>query len=116
MSISRPGQLTRFGSLLAVEEEARSAPAQAGPLLFAGEMAVGRLAGYMNGALQTGRIAAEAALAPAAAMAWPRSFRVPRGARSGALSTARLTKIYLPFTNACDAPAVLKPGRAANVE
>ena len=41
----------------------------AGPLLFAGEWLSDAWPGYMNGAVQTGRIAAEAALAPAAALA-----------------------------------------------
>lgn len=59
----RPGQLTRFGSLLTLEEEGRMRPSRAGPLLFAGEWLSDAWPGYMNGALQTGRIAAEAALA-----------------------------------------------------
>src|SRR5688572_25073567 len=33
-----------------------------------------------------------------------------RAVRRAENLAARLTKIYLPFTNACDAPAVLKPG------
>ena len=64
-----PGQLTRFGSLLTVEEEGQARASQAGPLLFAGEWLSDAWPGYMNGALQTGRIAAEAAMAPAAALA-----------------------------------------------
>ena len=64
-----PGQLTRFGSLLTVEEDGRARASQAGPLLFAGEWLSDAWPGYMNGALQTGRIAAEAAMAPAAALA-----------------------------------------------
>jgi monoamine oxidase len=64
-----PGQLSRFGSLLALEEEGEVRPAQAGPLLLAGEWLSDAWPGYMNGAIQTGRLAAEAALAPAAAMA-----------------------------------------------
>jgi monoamine oxidase len=64
-----PGQLTRYGALLAVEEEGEVRPAAAGPLLLAGEWLSDAWPGYMNGALQTGRLAAEAALAPAAAMA-----------------------------------------------
>lgn len=65
----RPGQLTRYGSLLTVEEEGEVRASQAGPLLFAGEWLSDAWAGFMNGAVQTGRIAAEAALAPAAALA-----------------------------------------------
>ena len=67
----RPGQLTRFEPLLTVEEEGQARPSEAGPLLFAGEWLSDAWPGYMNGAVQTGRIAAEAALAPAAALAWP---------------------------------------------
>ena len=59
-----PGQLTRFASLFAVEAPGAPAHApQAGPLLFAGEHISDAFAGFMNGALQTGRIAAEALLA-----------------------------------------------------
>ena len=36
---------------------------RAGPLLFAGEWLSDAFPGYMNGAVQTGRIAAEAVLA-----------------------------------------------------
>lgn len=64
-----PGQFTRFGSLLVVEEEDEVRPAVAGPLILAGEWLSDAWPGYMNGALQTGRLAAEAALAPAMAMA-----------------------------------------------
>ena len=54
--------------------------------MFAGEWLSDAWPGYMNGAVQTGRIAAEAALAPAAALAWPSQLSgVPRDARSGAL-------------------------------
>ncbi|HWT12500.1 MAG TPA: NAD(P)/FAD-dependent oxidoreductase [Allosphingosinicella sp.] len=65
----RPGQLTRFGSLFAVEEEGEVRASAAGPLLFAGEWLSDAWPGYMNGAVQTGRLAAEAALAPARALA-----------------------------------------------
>ena len=65
----RPGQLTRFGSLLAIEEEGEVRAARAGPLLIAGEWVSDAWPGFMNGAIQTGRLAAEAALAPAAALA-----------------------------------------------
>lgn len=62
-----PGQLTRFASLFAVETAGAPARApQAGPLLFAGEHISDAFAGFMNGALQTGRIAAEALLAEGA--------------------------------------------------
>jgi len=64
-----PGQLTRFASLFTIEEEGRVRASQAGPLLFAGEWLSVDWPGFMNGAVQTGRIAAEAALAPAAALA-----------------------------------------------
>jgi monoamine oxidase len=65
-----PGQLTRFASLFAVEAagEAPRAP-QAGPLIFAGEHISDAFAGFMNGALQTGRIAALALLSEGAARA-----------------------------------------------
>ena len=66
----RPGQLTRFGSLFTTEEDDGTASASsAGPLLFAGEWLSDAWPGYMNGAVQTGRIAAEAVLAPAQALA-----------------------------------------------
>ncbi|HEY5721623.1 MAG TPA: NAD(P)/FAD-dependent oxidoreductase [Allosphingosinicella sp.] len=61
-----PGQLTRFASLFAIEEEGvRKQVPQAGPLLFAGEHLSLEYTGFMNGALQSGRMAAEAILAPA---------------------------------------------------
>ena len=62
-----PGQLTRFAPLFSVE--AAGAPpraAQAGPLLFTGEHVSDAFWGFMNGAVQTGRIAAEALLAEGA--------------------------------------------------
>jgi len=65
----RPGQLSRFASCLAIEEDGSVQVPQAGPLLFAGEWLSDAFPGYMEGAIQTGRIAAEAALAPAAALA-----------------------------------------------
>jgi monoamine oxidase len=65
-----PGQLTRFAALFAVETAGAPARApQAGPLLFAGEHISDAFAGFMNGALQTGRIAAEALLAEGATRA-----------------------------------------------
>jgi monoamine oxidase len=67
----RPGQLTRFGHLLTREneEEGTVHPSTSGALIFAGEWLSDAWQGYMNGALQTGRIAAETALAPAHAAA-----------------------------------------------
>lgn len=65
----RPGQITRFGGLLTLEDEGNKRASAAGPLVFAGEWLSDAFPGYMNGALQTGRIAAEAALAPAPATA-----------------------------------------------
>ena len=65
----RPGQLSRFGSLMTVEEGGTARASQAGPLLFAGEWLSDAWPGFMNGAVQTGRVAAEAALAPARAIA-----------------------------------------------
>jgi monoamine oxidase len=62
----RPGQLGRFAALLTTEAEDGSARASAaGPLIFAGEWLSDAWPGYMNGAAQPGRIAAQAALAPA---------------------------------------------------
>jgi len=64
----RPGQLTRFGSLMAVEEEGGEKRAAGfGPIHFAGEWLSDAWPGYMNGAVQTGRLAAEAAMMPAPA-------------------------------------------------
>ena len=61
-----PGQLTRFAPLLAMEpEDGPVQVPQAGPLLFAGEHLSEEFTGFMNGALQTGRMAAEALLTPA---------------------------------------------------
>lgn len=62
-----PGQVSRFGHLFAVEEDGASARVpRAGPLLFAGEWLSDAFPGYMNGAVQTGRLAAESVLAEAA--------------------------------------------------
>ncbi|HEX8527703.1 flavin monoamine oxidase family protein [Allosphingosinicella sp.] len=59
----RPGQYSRFASLLTMEEEGRTPrPSQAGSLLFAGEFLSDAWPGYMNGAVQTGRVAADAAM------------------------------------------------------
>jgi monoamine oxidase len=60
----RPGQLTRFGELMTLEEDGKVRPSQSGPILFAGEWLSDAWPGYMNGAAQTGRIAADAALMP----------------------------------------------------
>lgn len=65
----RPGQLTRFGALMTVEEEGEVRASGFGPIQFAGEWLSDAFPGYMNGAVQTGRLAAEAALAPAQALA-----------------------------------------------
>jgi monoamine oxidase len=61
----KPGQLTRFGGLLWVEEEDGSANqiARSGPILFAGEHLSDEWAGFMNGAAQTGRLAAQTVIA-----------------------------------------------------
>jgi len=58
----RPGQLTRFGHLLWIDSDdpAERQAAQAGRILFAGEHLSDAFPGYMNGAAQTGRLAAEA--------------------------------------------------------
>ncbi len=64
-----PGQFTRFGGLLWLEEEDGSASqiARSGPILFAGEHVSDAFPGYMNGAAQTGRLAAQAIMAEVAA-------------------------------------------------
>lgn len=56
-----PGQLTRFARHFWVEEENGkvTAPLPSGPILFAGEHLSDAHTGYMNGAAQTGRLAAE---------------------------------------------------------
>lgn len=60
-SCFRPGQLTRFASLFWIEDEGRASQrAAAGPLIFAGEHLSDAFPGYMNGAAQTGRLAAQA--------------------------------------------------------
>jgi monoamine oxidase len=60
-----PGQLTKFGGLLWVEEDdgTVSQKAQSGPVYLAGEHLSDAWPGYMNGAAQTGRLAAQAILA-----------------------------------------------------
>ena len=58
----RPGQFSRFAELLTLEEERVVRPSRAGPLLFAGEWLSDAWPGYMNGAVQTGRIAADAVM------------------------------------------------------
>lgn len=63
-SCFRPGQLTRFASLFWLEGGGETKQqAMAGPLIFAGEHLSDAYPGYMNGAAQTGRLAAEAVLA-----------------------------------------------------
>jgi monoamine oxidase len=61
----KPGQLTKFGGLLWVEDEdgTASQAARSGPILFAGEHLSDAWPGFMNGAAQTGRLAAKAILA-----------------------------------------------------
>ena len=56
-----PGQLTRFARLMWIEDEHGGASqiAGAGRILFAGEHLSDAYPGYMNGAAQTGRLAAE---------------------------------------------------------
>ncbi|MDR6852576.1 monoamine oxidase [Sphingomonas sp. BE123] len=60
-----PGHLTRFGSLLWMEDDdgatVQSAPAL-GRVIFAGEHLSDAFPGYMNGGAQTGRLAAQAIL------------------------------------------------------
>jgi monoamine oxidase len=53
-----PGQLTRFSKLLCVEGKDRDQVAHAGRIWFAGEHLSDAFPGYMNGAAQTGRMAA----------------------------------------------------------
>ncbi len=65
----RPGQISRFGSLMTVDEEGEVRASGFGPVQLAGEWLSDAFPGYMNGALQTGRLAAEAVLAPVAAAA-----------------------------------------------
>lgn len=57
-----PGQLTRFGTLPWVEEEDGTVlqAARDGSVWFAGEHVSDAWSGYMNGAAQTGRLAADA--------------------------------------------------------
>jgi monoamine oxidase len=63
-SCFRPGQLTRFASLLWLEEAGLATQAPAvGPLVFAGEHLSDAFPGYMEGGLQTGRLAAQHVLA-----------------------------------------------------
>jgi monoamine oxidase len=63
----QPGQLTTFGHLLWVEEDdgSVSQASHSGPILFAGEHLSDAWPGYMNGAAQTGRLAAQAIIAGA---------------------------------------------------
>jgi monoamine oxidase len=61
----KPGQLTRFGGMLWVEEDDGTASQSAisGPIVLAGEHLSDAWPGYMNGAAQTGRLAAQAIIA-----------------------------------------------------
>ena len=58
----RPGQITRFAPLLCVESDdlAEAQVPAAGRIRFAGEHLSEAFPGYMNGAAQTGRVAAQA--------------------------------------------------------
>lgn len=63
-SCFRPGQLTRFASLFWIEEDGQAMQTPAvGPLVFAGEHLSDAFPGYMEGGLQTGRLAAHHVLA-----------------------------------------------------
>jgi monoamine oxidase len=59
----RPGQLMRFAPLLTREAGKTSTASRSGNILFAGEWVSDEWPGYMNGAAQTGRIAADAVIA-----------------------------------------------------
>ena len=65
----RPGQISRFGSLFTTEEERDRSPEPGFALALCRGWLSDAWPGYMNGALQTGRIAADAAMAPALALA-----------------------------------------------
>lgn len=56
-----PGQLTRYAAHFWSEDDTGKAtpPLPSGPILFAGEHLSDTHTGYMNGAAQTGRLAAE---------------------------------------------------------
>ena len=57
----KPGQFTRFGGLLWLEENgAATQIARSGPIFFAGEHVSDAWPGFMNGGAQTGRLAAQA--------------------------------------------------------
>lgn len=58
------GQFLRFGGLTWLEQEGKATRvARSGPVIFAGEHLSDAWPGYMNGAAQTGRLAAGAAIA-----------------------------------------------------
>jgi monoamine oxidase len=61
----RPGQLTKFGGLLWIEEDDGTVIQQAvsGPIVLAGEHLSDSWPGFMNGAAQTGRLAAQTLIA-----------------------------------------------------
>lgn len=67
----RPGQLTQFGSYFWIdaEDQAERQEVTVGNLVFAGEHLSDAYYGYMNGAAETGRLAADAVLRAAAATA-----------------------------------------------
>ena len=60
----QPGQLTRFGDWLWVESDdpEERQEVHVGNLIFAGEHVSDEFYGFMNGAAQTGRLAAEVVL------------------------------------------------------
>jgi monoamine oxidase len=66
----KPGQLTQFGSLLWIESDLPDEQQQVnvGNLIFAGEHLSDAYYGFMNGAAQTGRLAANLALKNIAAL------------------------------------------------
>ncbi|MGZ8189847.1 MAG: flavin monoamine oxidase family protein [Methylococcaceae bacterium] len=66
----KPGQLTRFGSLLWIESDnpAEQQQVSSGNLIFAGEHLSDEYYGFMNGAAQTGRLAASLAIEKMAAI------------------------------------------------
>jgi monoamine oxidase len=73
----RPGQLTAFGGLLYVEAEApdERQDVHVGNLVFAGEHLSDAFYGFMNGAAQTGRLAAQVVIDRIQAQAQSRARR-----------------------------------------
>ncbi|MFT4026246.1 MAG: NAD(P)/FAD-dependent oxidoreductase [Novosphingobium sp.] len=63
-SCFKPGQLTRFAELMWIEEDGEAVQIPAtGSLIFAGEHLSDAFPGYMEGGLQTGRLAAQTVIA-----------------------------------------------------